>query len=103
MRKRLQSVDVHSVFCWADVESEEFWVRQGFVSVGQVDDKGRARKLPIKAGVRKSLCFLGGSTLMVAHLTKENSENSTNTLQSSSLLKPGDEKMLKNNSLIESA
>ncbi|MFS7943343.1 putative transcription regulator GNAT family [Helianthus anomalus] len=103
MRKRLQSVGVHSIFCWADVESEAFWVRQGFVSVGKVDDKGRARKLPIKADIRKSLCFPGGSTLMVAHLTKENTDNSTNTLQPSSLLKPGDEKTLKNNSLIESS
>ncbi|KAF5802303.1 putative transcription regulator GNAT family [Helianthus annuus] len=103
MRKRLESVGVHSIFCWADVESEAFWVRQGFVSVGKVDDKGRARKLPIKADIRKSLCFPGGSTLMIAHLTNENSDNSTNTLQPSSLLKPGDEKTLKNNSLIESS
>ncbi|KAD5317495.1 hypothetical protein E3N88_17441 [Mikania micrantha] len=91
MRKRLQSVGVHSIFCWADVESEVFWLKQGFVPVGKVDDKGRARKLPIKADIRKALCFPGGSTLMVAHLIKEYSDNSTNNLQLSSLLKPGDE------------
>ncbi|KAI7729787.1 hypothetical protein M8C21_014319 [Ambrosia artemisiifolia] len=103
MRKRLQSVGVHSIFCWADVESESFWVKQGFVLVGKVDDKGRARKLPIKADIRKALCFPGGSTLMIAHLTKENSDNSANSLQLSSLLKTGDEKVWKNNSLRESS
>ncbi|XP_076896307.1 uncharacterized protein LOC143549249 [Bidens hawaiensis] len=102
MRKRLQSVGVHSIFCWADVESEAFWVKQGFVSVGKVDDKGKARKLPIKADIRKALCFPGGSTLMIAHLNKEHLDNSANTLHLSSPFKPGDEKVLKNNSLIES-
>ncbi|KAK1408494.1 hypothetical protein QVD17_40324 [Tagetes erecta] len=103
MRKRLQSVGVHSIFCWADVESEGFWLKQGFVSVGKVDDKGRARKLPIKADIRKALCFPGGSTLMIAHLNKEDSYISANNLQLSSLLKPQDEKESKNNSLIESS
>ncbi|KAL8208512.1 hypothetical protein R6Q57_007924 [Mikania cordata] len=103
MRKRLQSVGVHSIFCWADVESEAFWLKQGFVPVGKVDDKGRARKLPIKADIRKALCFPGGSTLMVAHLIKEYSDNSTNNLQLSSLLKPGDENVLKKNPLMESS
>ncbi|KAL8254598.1 hypothetical protein R6Q59_032819 [Mikania micrantha] len=103
MRKRLQSVGVHSIFCWADVESEVFWLKQGFVPVGKVDDKGRARKLPIKADIRKALCFPGGSTLMVAHLIKEYSDNSTNNLQLSSLLKPGDENVLKGNPLMESS
>ncbi|KAI3749691.1 hypothetical protein L2E82_20307 [Cichorium intybus] len=28
MRKRLQDVGVHSIFCWADEESEGFWLRQ---------------------------------------------------------------------------
>ncbi|KAK9075881.1 hypothetical protein SSX86_004210 [Deinandra increscens subsp. villosa] len=81
MRKRLQSVGVHSIFCWADVESEAFWFKQGFVPVGKVDDNGRARRLPIKADIRKSLCFPGGSTLMIAHLPKEYSDNAANSSQ----------------------
>ncbi|KAI3787061.1 hypothetical protein L1987_41245 [Smallanthus sonchifolius] len=101
MWKRLQSIGVHSIFCWADVESEAFWLKQGFEPVGKVDDNGRARKLPIKADIRKALCFPGGSTLMISHLTKEHSDNSANNIQLSSLLKPGDEKASKNNSLIE--
>lgn len=44
---------------------------QGFVSVAEVDTKGRARKLPIKADIRRALCFPGGSTLMVSHLKKD--------------------------------
>ncbi|CAI9297660.1 unnamed protein product [Lactuca saligna] len=84
MRKRLQSVGVHSIFCWADEESEGFWLKQGFISVGEVDAKGKARKLPIKADIRKALSFPGGSTLMIAHLHNESSDNS---LQVSSLLK----------------
>lgn len=44
---------------------------QGFVSVAEVDTKGRARKLPIKADIRRALCFPGGSTLMVSHLNKD--------------------------------
>nr|XP_043620177.1 uncharacterized protein LOC122592029 [Erigeron canadensis] len=88
MRKRLQSVGVHSIFCWADVESEGFWLKQGFVAVGQVDTKGRARRLPIKADIRKALCFPGGSTLTVAHLEKECSNNTAESVQLSSLLKP---------------
>ncbi|KAI3514406.1 hypothetical protein L1887_12784 [Cichorium endivia] len=87
MRKRLQDVGVHSIFCWADEESEGFWLKQGFVSVGQVDTKGKAKKLPIKADIRKALCFPGGSTLMISHLQKESSYNSAVSLQVSSLLK----------------
>ncbi|XP_023741132.1 uncharacterized protein LOC111889228 [Lactuca sativa] len=84
MRKRLQSVGVHSIFCWADEESEGFWLKQGFKSVGEVDAKGKARKLAIKADIRKALCFPGGSTLMIAHL---HNESSAVSLQVSSLLK----------------
>ncbi|KAK6941760.1 GNAT domain, partial [Dillenia turbinata] len=70
LRKRLQDVGVRSIFCWADNESEGFWVKQGFVAIADVDTKGRARRLPIKADIRKALCFPGGSTLMVSHLNK---------------------------------
>ncbi|XP_027353156.1 uncharacterized protein LOC113863697 isoform X2 [Abrus precatorius] len=71
LRKRLQSVGIRSIFCWGDKESEGFWLKQGFISIAQVDTKGRARRLPVKADIRKSLCFPGGSTLMVCHLRKE--------------------------------
>lgn len=37
--------------------------------IGEVNRKGRARRLPIKADIRKALCFPGGSTLMVSHLS----------------------------------
>lgn len=72
------------------------------MSVGKVDNKGKARKLPIKADVRKALCFPGGSTLMIAHLNKEDLDNSANNLHLPSLFKAGDEKVLKNTSLTES-
>ncbi|RWR74696.1 PAX-interacting protein 1 [Cinnamomum micranthum f. kanehirae] len=71
LRKRLQNVGVLTIFCWGDKESEGFWLKQGFVSVAEVDTKGRARKLPIKADIRRALCFPGGSTLMVSHLNKD--------------------------------
>ncbi|KAK7336508.1 hypothetical protein VNO77_17050 [Canavalia gladiata] len=69
--KRLRSVGIRSLFCWGDKESEGFWLKQGFISIAQVDTKGRARRFPVKADIRKSLCFPGGSTLMVCHLKKE--------------------------------
>ncbi|KAI3779461.1 hypothetical protein L2E82_09180 [Cichorium intybus] len=59
----------------------------GFLSVGQVDTKGKARKLPIKADIRKALCFPGGSTLMISHIQKESSYKSAISLQVFSLLK----------------
>ncbi|KAJ1404154.1 BRCT domain [Sesbania bispinosa] len=68
--KRLQNVGIRSIFCWGDKASEGFWLKQGFLSIAQVDTKGRARRLPVKADIRKSLCFPGGSTLMVFHLRK---------------------------------
>lgn len=50
-----------------------------------MDTKGRARRLPVKADIQKSLCFLGGSTLMVCHVMKEclaDEDNTTKCLPS---------------------
>jgi hypothetical protein len=52
---------------------------QGFSSIAQVDTKGRARKLPVKADIRKALCFPGGSTLMIFHLRKELLDDNANS------------------------
>ncbi|KAJ0978878.1 hypothetical protein J5N97_014352 [Dioscorea zingiberensis] len=41
------------------------------MSIGKVDNKGKARRLPLKAGIRRPLCFPGGSTLMIAHLKND--------------------------------
>lgn len=46
-----------------------------------MDAKGRARRLPVKADIRKSLCFPGGSTLMVCHLRKEFSADAANSMK----------------------
>ncbi|KAK9289461.1 hypothetical protein L1049_007616 [Liquidambar formosana] len=75
LRKRLKSVGIRTIFCWGDKESEGFWFKQGFVSIAEVDTKGRARRLPIKADIRRALCFPGGSTLMVSHLNNDISAN----------------------------
>ncbi|KAK4412901.1 hypothetical protein Salat_2937300 [Sesamum alatum] len=80
LRNRLQSVGVRTLFCWGDKESEGFWLKQGFTVIGEVDKKGRARKLPIKADVRRALCFPGGSTLMVSHLHSDNSPKAVDIL-----------------------
>ncbi|XP_024922639.3 uncharacterized protein LOC107431598 isoform X1 [Ziziphus jujuba] len=88
LRKRLQSVGICTIFCWGDKESEGFWHKQGFVSVAEVDTKGRARRLPIKADIRRALCFPGGSTLMVSHLNRDISANSTYPLKTGFPLKP---------------
>lgn len=49
---------------------------QGFESIAEVDKKGRARhRLPIKADIRRALCFPGGSILMVSHLNEDTSAN----------------------------
>lgn len=54
---------------------------QGFVSVAEVDAKGRARRLPVKADIRRALCLPGGSTLMVSHLNSDSSANSADSLK----------------------
>ncbi|XP_061363007.1 uncharacterized protein LOC133306682 [Gastrolobium bilobum] len=79
--RRLNSVGIRSIFCWGDKESEGFWLKLGFISIAQVDTKGRARRLPVKADIRKSLCFPGGSTLMVCHLRKELLADDANTVK----------------------
>ncbi|ERN05104.1 uncharacterized protein LOC18433272 [Amborella trichopoda] len=71
LKRRLQNVGILTVFCWGDKVSEGFWLKQGFVTMAEVDTKGRARKLPIKADVRRAMCFPGCSTLLVAHLNKD--------------------------------
>ncbi|XP_068660316.1 uncharacterized protein [Aristolochia californica] len=73
LRKRLQNVGVSTMLCWGDKESEGFWLKQGFVALADVDTRGRARRLPIKAEIRKALCFPGASILMVSHLDKDTS------------------------------
>ncbi|GJN14379.1 hypothetical protein PR202_gb01202 [Eleusine coracana subsp. coracana] len=40
-------------------------------SVGEVDTKGKIRKIPVRTDIKRALCFPGGATLMVAHLKKE--------------------------------
>ncbi|KAL8489428.1 hypothetical protein ACS0TY_025364 [Phlomoides rotata] len=80
LRKRLQSVGVQTLLCWGDKESEGFWVKQGFSVIGQVTKKGRARKLPIKADIRKALCFPGGSTLMSSQVPNGSSSESVELL-----------------------
>ncbi|XP_020690991.2 uncharacterized protein LOC110105727 isoform X2 [Dendrobium catenatum] len=71
LKERLRRVGVSTLFCWADMESEQFWHKQGFITVGVVDGKGKARKLPVRADIRRALCFPGDATLMVAHLKKD--------------------------------
>ena len=61
---------------------------QGFVSIAEVDTKGRARRLPIRADIRRALCFPGGSTLMVSHLSKDISANFSDAVKKSFSLKP---------------
>ncbi|ESQ52863.1 hypothetical protein EUTSA_v10016390mg [Eutrema salsugineum] len=78
LMKRLHSVGIRTIYCWADKESEGFWLKQGFITLAEVDQKGKARRLHIKSNIRKALCFPGGSTLMVSHLNKESSLNLAN-------------------------
>ncbi|KAE8716988.1 N-acetyltransferase, putative isoform 2 [Hibiscus syriacus] len=73
LKKRLRSVGIRTIFCWGDKESEGFWLKQGFISITEVDERGRACRLPIRDFIRKALCFPGGSTLMVCHLNKDTS------------------------------
>uniref|UniRef100_A0ACD5TAA4 Uncharacterized protein n=1 Tax=Avena sativa TaxID=4498 RepID=A0ACD5TAA4_AVESA len=70
LSQRLQNVGVTTIFCWADKDSEGFWLKQGFVSVGEVDTKGKIRRIPVRADIKRALCFPGSSTLMVTHLKK---------------------------------
>lgn len=51
------------------------------MSLAEVDVKGRTRRLPIKADIRKALCFPGGSTLMISHLKHDASAHSADTLK----------------------
>lgn len=51
------------------------------MSVAEVDTKGRARKLPIKADIRRALCLPGGATLMVSHLNRDISVVSADILK----------------------
>ncbi|KAI3471642.1 hypothetical protein Pfo_028292 [Paulownia fortunei] len=69
LRKRLQSVGIQTLFCWGDKESEGFWLKQGFTVIGEVDKRGRARRLPIKAEIRRALCFPDNSSESVELLT----------------------------------
>ncbi|PHT54577.1 hypothetical protein CQW23_09039 [Capsicum baccatum] len=61
---------------------------KGFSVIGQVDTKGRARRLPIKADIRKALCFPGGSNLMISHFNKDNLHGSAVYLNLKFPLKP---------------
>jgi hypothetical protein len=63
-------------------------VLQGFVSVGEVDTKGKIRRIPVRADIKRALCFPGSSTLMVTHLKKvlpTVPKNSLGELQTSQL------------------
>ncbi|XP_060184352.1 uncharacterized protein LOC132614027 [Lycium barbarum] len=91
LRKRLQHVGVRTILCWGDKESEGFWLKQGFSVIGQVDTKGRARRLPIRADIRKALCFPGGSDLMISHFNKDNLQKSAVYLNLKFPLKPSEE------------
>ncbi|KAL3585273.1 hypothetical protein D5086_012140 [Populus alba] len=88
LRKRLQNVGVHTIYCWGDKGSEGFWVKQGFASIAEVDKKGRPRRLPIKPNIRRALCFPGSSTLMVSYLNEGNSATPEASLQFCFPLKP---------------
>lgn len=61
---------------------------QGFTVIGEVAKNGRARKLPIKADIRKALCFPGGSTLMSSRLLKDSSLESAELPNLSLPVKP---------------
>ncbi|KAJ4866558.1 N-acetyltransferase [Raphanus sativus] len=60
LMKRLRSVGIRTIYCWADKESEDFWLKQGFISLVEIDQKGKAKRLHIKSNIRKALCFPGG-------------------------------------------
>lgn len=56
--------------------------------IGEVAKNGRARKLPIKADVRKALSFPGGSYLMSSHLLKDSSSETAELPNLSLPMKP---------------
>ncbi|WCJ33392.1 N-acetyltransferases N-acetyltransferases [Euphorbia peplus] len=88
LKKRLSNVGVRVIYCWGDKESKGFWLKQGFESIAEVDLKGKARRLPIKANVRRALCFPGGSILMVSHLNEYSSTNFSELMEFQFPLKP---------------
>lgn len=61
---------------------------QGFLSIAEVDTKGKARRIPVRADIRRALCFPGGSTLMVSHIYQGSSTCSADRPKSCTLLKP---------------
>ncbi|XP_056843429.1 uncharacterized protein LOC108811718 [Raphanus sativus] len=85
LMKRLHNVGIRTIYCWADKESEVFWVKQGFIALAEVDQKGKAKRLHIKPNIRKALCFPGGSTLMLSHLKKESPVNPANLVAGESV------------------
>lgn len=72
VKKRLHDVGVLTLFCWGDQESEGFWLKQGFSTIAQVDDKGKAKRLPIKTDVRRAMSMPGNAMLLVSHLNGDN-------------------------------
>ncbi|KDP26207.1 hypothetical protein JCGZ_22453 [Jatropha curcas] len=88
LKKRLCNIGVRAIYCWGDKESEGFWLKQGFESIAEVDNKGRVRRLPIKADIRRALCFPGGSILMVSHLNEDTSAHYAEPLTFNFPLKP---------------
>lgn len=73
LARRLTDVGVLTLFCWGDQESEQFWNKQGFLKIAEVDAQGRPQKLRLKNEIRKAMSFPGNSALMVCHLTRVNS------------------------------
>ncbi|URD93148.1 BRCA1 C Terminus (BRCT) domain [Musa troglodytarum] len=71
LRDRLQNVGILTIFCWADKTSEGFWLKQGFVTIGEVNSRGKVSRLPIRTDIRRALSFPGGSMFMVAHVKKD--------------------------------
>ncbi|CAM6117928.1 unnamed protein product [Calypogeia fissa] len=69
LQRRLFDVGVLSIFCWGDQESEAFWAKQGYVTVAEVDGRGKPWKLPIKADVRRAMSIPGSATLMISYLS----------------------------------
>ncbi|GMH20183.1 hypothetical protein Nepgr_022024 [Nepenthes gracilis] len=83
MRKRLRDVGICKILCWGDNESAGFWHKQGFISIAEIDTKGKAPRLPIKVDIRRALCFPGGSTLMISHLNNHLQDTQENVIKMS--------------------